>query len=939
MKVLLFSLVLFIVQQPVFMVKRQDFKTCEQSSFCRRHRAYADLVDEGATDGASFSFVPSSFSLDEDKGVITAQLMGLEPTNVFLLQLDFLKDNVVRMRISERDSLHPRYNELPNFVLQDAGSTKFVKQSLTKDQLKVVFGTNNRNTLTVTTNPFNVELTVNKVTALTFNDRNYLYYEKYRSKEDTTTTPRFSKKAVAKGNETLDETATRLNKLKDDFVYNQWDESFAGRTDTKPRGPAAIGFDVSFPGSNNVYGLPEHASDFSLRATRGKGSHYTEPYRLYNLDVFEYEIDSPMALYGAIPFLLSHKKGQSTGVLWLNAAEMWVDIEKSRAAGTSASAKDKVSTHWMSESGALDLFLFAGPTQAEIFDAYSALTGRSALPQLFAIAYHQCRWNYNTEEDVKTVDAGFDQHKIPYDVLWLDIEHTDGKRYFTWDKSKFPDPEGMQKSLAAKGRKMVTIIDPHIKKDDNYYISKLASSKDLFIKNADGSVFNGWCWPGESNWIDYTNPAARSMWISQFNFNAYKGSTPTLYTWNDMNEPAIFNSPEMTAPKDCLHYNNWEHRDLHNMYGMLFHQSTFEGHLARMSNNDRPFILSRSFFVGTQRYGAIWTGDNYARWEDLAASVHMILSVSVAGVVFSGADVGGFFGNPDPELLVRWYQIGSLQPFFRAHAHIETKRREPWLFDEPYTSLIRDAVTRRYKLLPYIYTLFSEATLSGIPVMRAMVYEFPDDEYSFEEGDQYMLGSGLLIRPVTQAGQKSVDVYLPKSDVWYNYKTLDVVKPNAQGIYTLETPLSAVPVFLRGGTILPRRDRIRRSSHLMRGDPYTIVVSLAKDSTAKGSLYIDDGSSFAYQKGDYVFTEFEFKKGVLSGTPKRLGGFSSQEVGKSALVLLDMRVERIRIIGLAKSPESVAVGGSQVKFKWNSNILTVKNPPISVGKKWSVELK
>jgi alpha 1,3-glucosidase len=293
-------------------------------------------------------------------------------------------------------------------------------------------------------------------------------------------------------------------------------------------GASSIGFDISFPGSKNVYGIPEHTTSFSLKATRGPGASYSDPYRLYNLDVFEYILDSPMALYGAVPFMLSHKKDLSTGVFWLNSAEMWIDVE--------IPENGQVSTHWMAESGLVDLFFFLGPTQEDVFDSYTALTGRPQLPQKFAIAYHQCRWNYNTEQDALDVDINFDENSIPYDVLWLDIEHTDGKRYFTWDYNKFPNPSKMQTILADKGRKMVTIIDPHLKKDDGYYISKKAHELDIFIKNKDGSVYQGWCWPGDSNWLDYSNPKAREFWAEQFKYSNYKDSTPSLYTWNDMNE-------------------------------------------------------------------------------------------------------------------------------------------------------------------------------------------------------------------------------------------------------------------------------------------------------------------------------------------------------------------------------------------------------------------
>jgi alpha 1,3-glucosidase len=266
---------------------------------------------------------------------------------------------------------------------------------------------------------------------------------------------------------------------------------------------------------------------------------------------------------------------------------------------------------------------------------------------------------------------------------------------------------------------MVTIIDPHIKIDSEYYVYQEAKDLDYYVKNADGkTTFEGHCWPGNSAWLDYLNPATRKYWAALFSFQKYEGSTKNLYTWNDMNEPSVFSGPEITMPKDNIHVGGVEHRDVHNLYGMLQQRATYDGQMLRSNYSDRPFILSRAFFAGTQRYGAIWTGDNTADWDHLASSVPMLLSISMSGVVFCGADVGGFFGNPDAELLVRWYQLGAFQPFFRGHAHIDTKRREPWVFDEPYTSLIRKAIINRYQLLPYIYTLFRIASLKGTPLMR-----------------------------------------------------------------------------------------------------------------------------------------------------------------------------------------------------------------------------
>jgi alpha 1,3-glucosidase len=316
---------------------------------------------------------------------------------------------------------------------------------------------------------------------------------------------------------------------------------------------------------------------------------------MYNLDVFEYELDNPMALYGSIPMMIGHNEDWTGGLLFLNAAEMWIDV--ARPGGLSekkhlnkvqmpkaikqmgngilnwmpkpikkllprswkntvhalpvptedaevkqpAGDASGMQTHWMAESGLLDVFLFPGSkgphSWRRFFSQYSHVTGTTTLPNTFAIAYHQCRWNYNDEEDVSDVNDGFDREDIPVDVIWLDIEHTDGKRYFTWDKIKFPAPFELQTLVAERGRKMVTIVDPHIKKDEGYHVYQEARDKGLLVKTKDNGEFDGWCWPGSSVWPDYVNPDTRSWWASLFNYNKYLGSSKTLFTWNVRSEP------------------------------------------------------------------------------------------------------------------------------------------------------------------------------------------------------------------------------------------------------------------------------------------------------------------------------------------------------------------------------------------------------------------
>jgi alpha 1,3-glucosidase len=497
---------------------------------------------------------------------------------------------------------------------------------------------------------------------------------------------------------------------------DMWEERFGDHIDSKPHGPMSVGMELTFPSSKHLFGLPEHASSTQLKTTKGVDGvrYYNEPYRLYNLDVFEYELDETMALYGHVPLIVSQSITTGTaGAFWFNPTETFVDIEDGQG-------DDATKAHFSSESGIIDLFLLPGPDPATMYAQYARLTGRMPLPPMFSLGYHQCRWNYRDEADVYQVHSKFEELDYPYDVLWLDIEHTDGKRYFTWDQKAFPNPEEMQRKLGMDGRRMVTIIDPHIKRDDNYYIHKEATALGLYIKDKKAEKdFDGWCWPGSSSYLDFTTEKVRSWWAEQFQYKKYTGSTPELFTWNDMNEPSVFNGPEVSMQKDLLNLNKCEHREWHNLYGMLFHRSTTEGLIKRNEGeNVRPFVLSRAFFAGSQRHGAIWTGDNEAKWSHLEIAAPMLLGLNVGALSFVGADVGGFFGNTDAELMTRWMQAGAYQPFFRGHAHHDAKRREPWMFGDETMVRLKRAAMARYALLPYWYTVFWQAGATGMPVMR-----------------------------------------------------------------------------------------------------------------------------------------------------------------------------------------------------------------------------
>ncbi|KAI4343476.1 hypothetical protein L6164_010819 [Bauhinia variegata] len=914
----LLLLLLFLQLNSVLSWKKDEFRNCKQTPFCKRARArkpgYCSLVahDVSISDGdLTAKLILKNQDNQEDQS----------QTRPLILTLSVYQDGIMRLKIDEDPSLDPpkKRFEVPDVIVSEFVDRKLWLQRLSTETIggdsgpsSVVYLSDSYQAV-LRHDPFEVyvrDSAGNKIVSL--NSHGLFDFELLRQKKEG----------------------------------DDWEEKFRGHTDRRPYGPQSISFDVSFHEADFVYGIPEHATSLALKPTRGPGIEFSEPYRLFNLDVFEYIHDSPFGLYGSIPFMLSHGKSRGTsGFFWLNAAEMQIDVLGSgwdAESGISLpSSQSRIDTFWMSEAGVVDAFFFVGPGPKDVMRQYTSVTGTAAMPQLFSIAYHQCRWNYRDEEDVENVDSKFDEHDIPYDVLWLDIEHTDGKKYFTWDRVLFPHPEEMQRKLSGKGRHMVTIVDPHIKRDESFQLHKEAAEKGYYVKDANGNDYDGWCWPGSSSYPDTLNSEIRSWWADKFSYQNYDGSTPSLYIWNDMNEPSVFNGPEVTMPRDALHYGGVEHRELHNAYGYYFHMATADGLIKRGDGKDRPFVLSRAFFAGSQRYGAVWTGDNSADWDHLRVSVPMVLSLGLTGMSFSGADVGGFFGNPEPELLVRWYQIGAFYPFFRGHAHHDTKRREPWLFGERNTELIREAIHVRYALLPYFYTLFREANTTGVPVARPLWMEFPSDEATFGNDEAFMVGNSLLVHGIYTERAKHASVYLPGKQSWYDLRTGIVYKGGKT--YKLDVTEESIPTFQRAGTILTRRDRFRRSSTQMVNDPFTLVIALNSSQAAEGELYIDDGRSFNFRKGAYIHRRFVFSDGKLTSLDLRPASAGNIRFSSDSVI------ERIILLGHASGSKNAMIEPSNDKVdielgplwvqrtRWPA-VLTIRRPNVGVADNWTIKI-
>lgn len=933
------SLVVFLLcLSQTLAVKEYLFKTCLQSSFCHRHRYFADQIkDSGVSFESQYSIDPSSIRFDLIHSSFSGSILKtLTPDQLKVLpfQVNILLDNNIRLRIDEEDRLKgnievsndrltkKRYDEAYKYALKDSGRAL---QSLLDDvELKfekfdshalITYGPDLEYSIRLQYSPFKLVQSFNNDEIIILNDNNLFNFEHWRPQIE---------------NDTINVSPyeTDFNMFKDDFKDS--------KNDKMPFGPESIGLDISLVGINHLFGLSEHASlDLELKDTSE-----IDPYRLYNVDIFEYETESQLPMYGAVPFIMGVSPDYSAGIFWINGADTYVDIKKNVLKDSVNDLQQVIqpqssmsSTHWISEAGILDVILMVGPTPLSINKKYGDLTGNAPLPPLFSLGYHQCRWNYNDQEDVLDIHSKFDQHNISYDSLWLDIEYTDSKKYFTWKREAFSDPMAMLEDMEKTGRNLILIIDPHIKV--GYSVSDHLEASNLAITNSDDDkTYHGHCWPGESVWIDTFNPKSVDYWSTLFaneSSNEFMGQSTNLHLWNDMNEPSVFNGPETSAPKDLVHYGGWEHRAVHNIYGLTFHEATYKLLLDRDANK-RPFILTRSFFSGSQRTSAMWTGDNMSKWEYLKLSIPMNMNQGLVNYIFSGSDVGGFFGNPSKELLTRWYQTGIWYPFFRAHAHIDSRRREPWVAGEPYTSIMRDTVDLRYSLLAVFYTTFYQNYLTGSVFLKPVWYDSPRDDSLFGISDQFFIGdSGIMVKPITEESTTSTQIVFPDDENYYDYFTHALISTKKSTYVYNNVELSTLPVYIKGGHVIATKERHRRSSALQRFDPYTLTIVPDKEGQAHGELYLDDGNSFNYLKSEYALIKFKYQDSKFT---------SVVETSASELFVkeyLDQVIEKIVIVG-DSSYKSLVANGKQLSLSVEKTHSIIKNPRLNLSSNWDVQL-
>jgi alpha-glucosidase len=591
----------------------------------------------------------------------------------------------------------------------------------------------------------------------------------------------------------------------------------------------------------HVYGFGEKTGRLDKRGWKLGGYNYV----MWNSDTPGNE-SSTDPLYVAVPFFMVTRRGVAHGIYLDNTRRSFFDVGRERP--------DRLT--FGADGGDLDYYFINGPDPKKVIERYTALTGRMPLPPLWALGYNQCRWSYYPESRVRLLADTFRQKKIPADGLWLDIHYLDGYKPFTWNHDRFPDPKKMISDLRAQGFHLVTILDGHPPALKGYAPYDSGMAGDHFVKSADGKVYEGPVWPSQAEknpapsvFPDFSRPATREWWGGLYKSLLDAG---VAGIWNDMNEPSVFDSLNGTMPPDVVFDNEGQPAtslEVHNVYGQLMSRSTFEG-LSRLQPDQRAFVLTRSSFAGGQRYAAVWTGDATADWSSLRQSVSMLLGLGVSGFPFVGSDIGGFVRMPSAELCTRWLQVGVFYPFLRMHTEIATPDKEPWSFGWQFEAINKRAIELRYELLPYVYNVMQQASETGVPALRPLFLEFPDDERAAAIDDEFLFGSGLLVAPVLWEGATERDVYLPAGD-WYDYWT----GKHYAGNTTIHLPvtLNTIPILVRGGAFIFRQPVVQNTGE-MPGNPLRVLVAPAAES--ESSFYEDDGESLQYRKGDFVRRRF-----------------------------------------------------------------------------------
>ncbi|CAF1510774.1 unnamed protein product [Rotaria sp. Silwood1] len=627
--------------------------------------------------------------------------------------------------------------------------------------------------------------------------------------------------------------------------------------------------------------------------------------------------------------------------------------------------------------GILDFFVFLGPKPEQVIQQYTWLVGRSILPPYWSLGFQLARWDYSNLTHMQMVvkrnrDAG-----IPLDVQYADIDYMDARKIFTVDPVNYRGLKEYFAQLNTEGVRTIVILDPGMIDDQIYYQPTVQGiQEDIFIKWDDRqTLVKGSCWPGDVFFPDYFLNRTYVWWSRMItDFRRVNVSFDGL--WIDMNEPALFDTNNdvpwnwmLTGSNHTLkcsnnqwddppyrtkavyrYDGNWDrvarisdrtmcmsirqgdidprtgqpkylHYDVHNLYGWSQTKPTLD--IMRSITGKRSLVLPRSTFVGSGQWSGHWLGDNDATWHEMKRSIIGMVEFNWFGIPFNGADICGFGGRPSEEMCIRWMQVGAFYPYSRNHNVRDTPDQDPASWSESAVAIMVSALRIRYTLLPYYYTLFYKAHTQGSTVIRPLFHEYPMDKVTLDIFLQFLIGSHVMIAPVTDDGAQEVQVYIP-SLPWYNYYNGSRIAVHNQSI-AMEAPLNMIPILLKGGAILPTQG-FANNTKLSREQPFGLTIVIDSNGNADGDLFYDDGESIdTVGSKTYFYATFHWssKDGQLTMN------IDQNNYSHMSNLILDS----LTFYGLDSIPATIHVKGKQFRpvVRPNTNIVEITGLGLSMG--------
>ncbi|MDB5013680.1 MAG: putative alpha-glycosidase [Daejeonella sp.] len=670
----------------------------------------------------------------------------------------------------------------------------------------------------------------------------------------------------------------------------------------------------SLRADEQFFGLGEKAGSLNRR---GKS------YKMWNSDNPCYGVnDDP--LYKSIPFFMSSKR---YGIFFDNTYKSEFKF--------GSDSNDYFS--FEAPGGEMLYYFIFGNDYKEIINQYIQLTGAPIMPPKWAFGFSQCRGMYTREDQARNIAAEFRKRQIPCDIIYQDIGWVEGLQNFDWRKNNYTDPKSMLKDLNQQGFKMIISQDPVISQANKKQWQEADSLKYFAIDSRTGKSYDmPWPWGGNCGVVDFTKPAVADWWG---NYQQKPLDDGVRGFWTDMGEPAWSN--EDATDRLFMQHHLGKHEEIHNVYGLTWDKVVTE-QFEKHNPNKRVFQMTRAAYAGLQRYTFGWSGDSgngnnvLEGWGQLANQIPVALSAGMGIIPFWASDISGYCGDIKDhqamaELYTRWMQFGVFNPLSRAH-HEGNNPAEPWMFGEAAEINSKAAIELKYKLFPYIYTYAREAHDTGLPLMRAMLLEYPNDTETYKAESQFMFGKELLVAPVVEKGATSKKVYLPEGD-WIDFNNGITAYTGNQWIM-YQASINVIPIFVRKGSIVPMMP-VMQYIHERPAYPISLEIFPATvGQEATFELYEDEGENNDYKKDIFCKTRFTTATQndgyTLKIHPREEKGF--KPVGKRNLMIqmhLDSKPKSVSVNNLKiKSAKAINADDVDEKLIWNWNettkICTVK---------------